>query len=91
MSLYANYHIALKNRRFDPYAGLGLGYSLVRVSASSVDGTIDGSSTRGSSVFALGHVGALIQTVEREHREEQSDDFALLGAWRKFRPVFDLG
>ncbi|HEY0777519.1 MAG TPA: OmpW family outer membrane protein [Gemmatirosa sp.] len=58
ISAYANYHFPLKNRRFDPYAGAGLGYEIVRVSEHTLEGNADYGSTQGSSVFLVAHVGA---------------------------------
>jgi opacity protein-like surface antigen len=53
---YANYHLVLENRRFDPYVGLGLGYAVV--SGSARVGGESVSAARGSGVFTFGQLGA---------------------------------
>jgi opacity protein-like surface antigen len=53
---YANYHLVLENRRFDPYVGLGLGYAVVSGSASVGGQSVSGA--RGSGVFTFGQLGA---------------------------------
>ncbi|HEY0778053.1 MAG TPA: outer membrane beta-barrel protein [Gemmatirosa sp.] len=58
ISGYANYHFPIRNRRFDPYVGAGLGYEIVKVSAQTSDGSVDYGGTQGSSVFLVAHAGA---------------------------------
>jgi hypothetical protein len=54
---FANYHIALDDRRFDPYVGLGLGYAVVQASARTAGGGV-ASVGRASGVYSFGHLGA---------------------------------
>ncbi len=54
---FANYHIPLADRRFDPYVGLGLGYAVVRASATVLGEQTTGFA-RSSGVFTFGHLGA---------------------------------
>lgn len=51
----ANYHFKLQDQKFDPFIGLGLGYSLVSCSWSGSG--VSGSCANTSAVYAIGRVG----------------------------------
>lgn len=52
ISVVANYHFQLKNRKFDPFLGLGLGYLYARYDC----GTFCGSASTGG-VYLVGRLG----------------------------------
>ncbi|HEX7049866.1 MAG TPA: outer membrane beta-barrel protein [Longimicrobiales bacterium] len=49
----ANYHFQLENKKLDPFAGLGLGYSIVSCSYSGL-----GDLCSGSALYFIGRAGA---------------------------------
>lgn len=54
---YANYHIPVGDRRFDPYVGGGVGFALVSGSWRVLDQQYDTGVSRSSGLYTLGHVG----------------------------------
>lgn len=57
LTAFAAYHLTFRDLpRLDPYVGVGLGYAVVSVHASTVDGETAGAT--GGGVFSTGQLGA---------------------------------
>lgn len=55
---FANYHFPLKNKKLDPYAGIGVGYAVVSASVRTYGGDSFTSRGRASGVYLSGSLGA---------------------------------